>query len=250
MVSDSAVEPSENGDHGLPEVTPPSARHIVQLFLVPGILVAVFVLAYAGWKTVTRSWYTPDALLKRLDNPDADVRWRAAHDMAQVLLRDSALASDASFALDVAERLRLAFDAQPTSVPPKLGAASSDERSAEILGPDEAEKEYIEYLSACVGNFTVPAGVPLLERVATIARGPSSDTMLAVRRRAIWALANAGDGLKRFDALDPLQKSRILEVLSDESGSSERGRWAKEARSILAGRLEGKPTAPGVAETL
>ena len=95
-----------NGDavKQFPPVAPPSARHIAQLFLVPGIIVAVFVLGYLGWKRFTHSWYEPENFLKRLDNTNPDVRWRAAEDLAQVLLRDDELASDPEFGLDLSQR--------------------------------------------------------------------------------------------------------------------------------------------------
>src|SRR5262249_13319192 len=106
------MEPTTHGTpeppKGLPPVTPPSGRFIAQLFLVPGLIVAVAVLLLLGVRALVGGAQTADRFLQQLDSPNADIRWRGAHDLAQVLKRPEslALASDPRFALDLAERLR------------------------------------------------------------------------------------------------------------------------------------------------
>ena len=90
MQSEASLPDNLETPKGLPPVAPPSGRHILQLFLIPGIIVSVFVLAYLGWDRLTRGWHTPEAFLKRLDDADQDVRWKAADDLAQVLDRHAA----------------------------------------------------------------------------------------------------------------------------------------------------------------
>ena len=79
----------------------------MQLFLVPGLIVAVAVFIYLGSSYLVQSSHTPDNFLKELDSPNPEIRWRGAHDLAQVLKRPEslALASNPKFALDLAERL-------------------------------------------------------------------------------------------------------------------------------------------------
>lgn len=233
---------------GLPPVTPPSGRHILQLFLVPGIIVAVFVLAYLGWKKLTHRWYTPQAFLKRLDNADPDVRWRAADDLAQVLLRDDQLASDVPFALALCGHLRQAITANASTE--TAYSRRTDPASAGDLKTLEAGRDYVEYLSACVGNLSIPVGIPLLAELSTMAQGADPAALAHRRRRAVWALANLGENLKRFDRLSPERKAEVLAALDSQGGGDEEGEAARVALQCLSGRQAGTPNAPEVDEAL
>lgn len=243
-----------NGDavKQFPPVAPPSARHIAQLFLVPGIIVAVFVLGYLGWKRFTHSWYAPENFLKRLDNTNPDVRWRAAEDLAQVLLRDDELAADPEFGLGLAQRLRQAIDANVPSEKAfaEQSATASTEEKARAAKALEGERNYIEYLIACLGSFSVPVGAPVLNKVATDASGPETDALAHRRLRAVWALANLGDNLKRFDRLAPEQKAKALDSLRQETEQNLRGDWARACLGWLEDRADGHPSALGVDATM
>src|SRR5437764_14896801 len=98
--------PATNGPRelpGLPPVTPPSGKFIAQLFVVPGIIVAVAVgcIWFVTW--LVGGFFTPQHFLKDFRSGNAEVRWRRASDLAQVLKRDEALAANAAFALHLAE---------------------------------------------------------------------------------------------------------------------------------------------------
>src|SRR5206468_6954158 len=86
---------------GLPPVTPPSGRFIAQLFLVPGLIVAVAVLLLLGFRYLFGGTHTPEYFLKQLDSDNADIRWRGACDLAQILKRPESvdLRCDVGFAL-------------------------------------------------------------------------------------------------------------------------------------------------------
>src|SRR6516162_2649859 len=94
---------------GLPPVQPPSGRFIVQLFVVPGLIVLAVVLVLMAIAYST-SQNTPEYYLARLDSDNADIRWRAASDLAQILKRPEGGSlrwkADAHFGLELAERLR------------------------------------------------------------------------------------------------------------------------------------------------
>src|SRR2546423_15439883 len=104
-------EPSSSSvpQRGLPPVTPPSGRFIAQLFLVPGMIVLVAVLLLLAFRYLLGGGYEPANFLKQLDSDNADIRWRGASDLAQVLKRPESLnlKSDPIFALDLAHRLRV-----------------------------------------------------------------------------------------------------------------------------------------------
>src|SRR5262249_13317570 len=93
----------------LPVVVPPSVKFIIQVFLGPFIIVTIVVgfLLLVNW--LAGNARSPDDFLKKLDNPNSDIRWRGAEDLAQVLKRDDYLASDPNFALELASRLRQAL---------------------------------------------------------------------------------------------------------------------------------------------
>src|SRR5437764_4481281 len=97
---------------GLPPVTPPSGRFIAQLFLVPGMIVLVAVLLLLAFRYLLSGGYEPTNFLKQLDSDNADIRWRGASDLAQVLKRPESvnLRADPAFALDLAQRLQDGLD--------------------------------------------------------------------------------------------------------------------------------------------
>src|SRR5262249_19541016 len=78
---------------GLPPVAPPSGRFILQLFLVPGLIVAALVVVALGLDWLFGGHRKPEKLLKNLDDPNPEVRWRAAADLSQILPRDDELAA-------------------------------------------------------------------------------------------------------------------------------------------------------------
>ncbi len=228
-------EPSK----GLPAVHPPSGKFIAQLFLVPFIIVAVvvcFVIAINKWWSST-SW-TPEDYLKKLDNSDPDVRWRGAETLAQNLLRNDQLASDPKFALDLCERLRQAL--QANAAEEKALSQQRQPQSKAQTGKEsktlEAGREYVLFLSACLGNFTVAVGAPLLTEMAVSQEGSDPKAVARQRWHAIWVLAMLGENLKRFDQLPRDRQDTVLALLEAEAaGSGERGKWAGAAADYLKG---------------
>jgi hypothetical protein len=100
---------------GMPPVAPPSGKFIVQLFLVPGLIVGLIVCVLLLFNWLFGGPRSPEAFLGKLDDPNTEVRWRAAADLAQVLKRDEHLAGDASFALDLTERADRAREASASA---------------------------------------------------------------------------------------------------------------------------------------
>jgi hypothetical protein len=222
---------------GLPPVVPPSGKFIVQLFLVPFIIVVSVVgfLLFVNW--LVGSGRDPDDFLKRLDNSNPDVRWRAAEDLAQVLLRDDGLASNPKFGLDLAERLEQALRNAPSApVHLKDPAATGSGNGAPAEQPADAEDGYILYLSACLGNVSIPVGAPVLTQMAS--KHTVGDSTADVRRRwrALWALANLGENLKRFERLPAEAQQTVLDSLRAETqAKGTRGEWSQTALGYLEG---------------
>src|SRR5262245_13397195 len=156
------LPPSGEPAKGLPPVTPPSGRHIVQLFLIPGLIVAGAVTILLGFSWLAGGARTPEQFLKNIDSTNSDIRWRAANDLAQVLKRDDKLAADPSFGLRLAERLKKAGDELERLEADRDRAASSatEAEAAKARQAIVAQRNYVQYLSACLGNFSVPVGAP------------------------------------------------------------------------------------------
>ncbi len=233
----SASEPAK----GLPPVAPPSGRFIVQLFLVPGLIVAVAVLLLLGFKFLVGGTRTPEEFLRDLDSPNPDVRWRAASDLAQVLNRPESLAlgSDPKFGLELAKRLNGSLEEikREEQAAPKAKGKQSDterEKARQALAP---KRHFALFLINCLGNMTVPVGAPLLREVARNTEGNDPQWIALRRRRAVWALANLGNNLPRFQELSGPEKEAVIATLGKETaGAKPRSEWAKAAFDYLTAK--------------
>jgi hypothetical protein len=220
-----ADDPSANGqpdDGALPPVEPPSARFIVQLFLVPLILVGVFGAAIYflfGWLGVGAA--DPQTLMDRLEShSDLDVRWMAAQDFAQVLPRDEALRSDIGAALRVCGILQREMQHPPP------------------LPDDDEQRDFLKYLPGAVAAFRVPVGVPLLQEIvaANVDRLDSEGHRIRLYN-ALGALGAAGSRLKEYDDFPEAEKDRIRTELQNEAGGAgDRAAWARLALEFLKER--------------
>jgi hypothetical protein len=238
---------------GLPPVHPPSARFLLELFLVPGLIVAVIVLVwlFVIWLTGGGS-HTPEHFLQKLDDTNPEVRWRGAADLAQELPRNARLSNDADFALKLCERLQKALREDTEAekrLRDKRSTLSKEDQAAERHKIDK-EREYLVFLIGCLGRFTAPVGLPLLCQIAEQDTGLDPHPLALRRRQAVYALAQLGESQTRFDALTSVEKAVIINALSKGEEDPKRRDWAKVAESILLARAEGKSEAPGVDRTL
>jgi hypothetical protein len=220
--------------NGLPPVQPPSGKFIAQLFVVPMVIVSAVVsfLLLVNW--LVGNARSPGDFLDKLDSPNADIRWRGAQDLAQVLLRDEHLASDPKFALDLADRLRQISQSKAAGV------------------KEATEQSQLQmYLCACLGNVMLPVGVPLLDELAVKTDGGDARALARRRWRAVWALANLGENLKRFDGLLPQRRQTVLADLEQEAASSTpRAEYARQALAYLTGPKAGSLSTLGVDRAL
>jgi hypothetical protein len=264
MPSDIPAPPSPNGaakpDPGLPTVTPPTGGMFLRLFGVPALLVGGLVLILivaqpligrASKFLLGRAWgasRTPEQFLHEIDNTNAEVRWRAANDLAQVLLRDDALASDAHFALQLTGRLRKALDASAPfekAHAEHFATLTPDDEARELARLDP-ERNYILLLKQCLGHFMIPVGAPVLEELAVQEGGLDPRALSASRLQALWALANLGENVKRFDQLPADQQDAVQAQLETVAESGDQTTLAEKIREYLKRRREGHPSALGM----
>src|SRR5262249_37653187 len=109
---------------------------------------------------------------------------------------------------------------------------------------------YIQYLSACLGNFLMPIGVPVLQELATQETDMEPKALYDQRCWAVWALAVAGESCKGFDKLPAVEQANILSQLQAASERRDHADWADATRDYLQARQSGQPTTMGVEETL
>lgn len=163
--ADDPAKPSRptSPDELLPPVEPPSAGFLVQLFLVPGLIVAIIVGVWITFHWLAHLGQDPQAYVRTLRR-DNEGRWQAALNLANDLRGPggAALKADASLAVE-------------------LGRILGDEAKSGRTG--EQSQMLRVYLCRALGEFTIPEALPpLLER----ARDPSPPD---VARAAIEAIA-------------------------------------------------------------
>lgn len=226
MPSDSP--PPADPARDLPPVQPPSGRFIAQLFLVPALIVLAIVLLVLAMNYLLVGGHSADQFLARIDSDNADIRWRGANDLAQVLKRkeSQALKTDVPFALALVERLERSLGSLREEERAIAGQLKDKEAEpASAFRRLEAQRNFVNFLAACLGDFYVPAGVPVL--CDLIGSDDSPDVLHGTmrRRQALWALCNLGENLKAFrNELKPEHRNLVLAQLRKELDSTDASR--------------------------
>src|SRR5262249_13193454 len=176
---------------------------------------------------------TAEQFLRDLDSSNPEVRWRAASDLAQVLLRNDELAANVDFGLDLAERLQQALDDSASAEKEAAQADAKKGKRARELKQLEYDRKYIVFLGACLGSLRVPVGVPLLKQLALQEGGMAPEELAQRRRLAVFALANLGENLHRFDGLSASVRAGVEDKLEDAVRAGRRPAWTKPALEHL-----------------
>lgn len=183
-------------DELLPPVEPPTARFIIQLFVVPALIVLVVVLL--GWlmtALATSGVRDPQQIVATLRS-SSQSRWQEAFELANSLRtdRDNKLKSNTALAEELARLLA---------------------EEHEAARPDDDSVKLRSFLCAALGSFQVDAGLPVLLDVA------SSDVDETVRGHAINAIAVLAEEFRTADPPRPLGDEPFVETLialaNDES---------------------------------
>jgi hypothetical protein len=251
----SEAPPNHESVKGLPLVAPPSGKFLIQLFLVPGLIVAFALAVVWGFGWLVGGSYSAEEFLKDLRNPNTEFRWRRANDLAQVLPRDKTLAANSKFALDLTELLQNSLrdnlqNERAWAERTKSGTKTSSIKPDKSL---EEERAFIQYLIPCLGYLALPTGVPILEELTLAKEGGADPETIQLRRRlTVLALANLAESLKYLDTISSQQRQEIIATLQAEEskGSSERRLWSELAAEYVQARQAGDMRALGVDRTL
>lgn len=160
----------------LPPVEPPSAGFILQLFVIPAVIVAVLIVVVALFGKLAEGSRDASSYVRAIRSSNANVRWRAAYELANLVRNESNLAEDPRLLGELTQTLD-----------DELNSAS----------PDEAT---LQYLAAALGAFKVVEGRPVSGRtvdpLASLSEALKEGRPLAVRVAAAESLArlSAGQG--------------------------------------------------------
>lgn len=192
-----------SGDDNLPPVEPPSARFIIQLFVVPALIVLMIV---GVWIVVTwlvhRTTMRPEELIAGLETASV-ARWQNASELAD-LLRNERFAE---FRQDgkAAAQLAAILDRE-------VDAANSSEKM------DEQSVTLRYFLARALGEFQVDEGTDALLKAAAANRDPRE---AIVRRGALQALAVRAFNLAQLDPprqlADPHLEPTLIQLAADEN---------------------------------
>jgi hypothetical protein len=180
-------------DDSLPPVEPPNAGFILQLFFVPGVIVAVIVMVWLMFNWLAHKGNDREAFVQALQRNN-EARWQAAFNLANELRADRGrrnpkLAGDSQLAAQLAAILDREIDGN-----------STDENSITLR----------IYLSRALGEFRVTDGVPTLVKAASTER---NEDEAAVRRAALEGIAvlaaNIAEAQTVPDAAGPTLQSLV-----------------------------------------
>lgn len=183
----------------LPPVKPPSVGFIVQLFVVPGLIVAAIVgiwLLFGRLATAEQDWHRQ---LVELQNPNEHRRWRGAMGLSQMLRADQDLGESS----------------QHLAENPELVKGIGDLLGAELErnGQREEDFQFQAFLARTLGLFDVPENLlPVLRQ----ALRPGVDR--EVRKNALGSIAVMVDRLNRRHEPYPaeLLSTEVIQSSADE----------------------------------
>lgn len=183
-MSDTPAAPAPySPDKNLPPVQPPTLGFLVQLFVIPGLIVAVIVMVWMLFNWLAHMGSDPGKELDVLASSSKG-RWQAAYNLAKQLADDKQgeLRGNGDMARKLAGVLTTALD---TPLPKGTGPQESNERQEAL------QLRY--YLTRSLGLFTVDPGTKALLRAAA----PSDDAdELPVQVAALDSLGQLAAALK------------------------------------------------------
>jgi HEAT repeat protein len=182
-------------DDSLPPVEPPNAAFLVQLFLVPGVIVAIIVGVWLAFHWLAHLGSDPQAYVKTLRRAN-EGRWQAALNLANDLRGPggAALKSDTALATE-------------------LGRILDDEAASGRSG--EQSQTLRLYLCRALGEFAIPAAAgPLVERCKNLSDPQTSRAAVEALAVLMTNLVAAG---RSFDDAAGVTASVVAASQSDDA---------------------------------
>ena len=210
-----------NPDDSLPPVEPPSAAFLVQLFLVPGVIVAIIVCVWLAFHWLAHLGNDPQAYVRTLRRAN-EGRWQAALNLANDLRGPSGSGLKAD--------VKLASE---------LGSILDDEVGSGRTG--EQSETLRLYLCRALGEFTVPEAAPALVRRVN-ANDDDLTTQAAIEAIAVLA-TNLQIAGRSFENRDDV----VAAVLAATTSANSR---VRDACGFTLGVLGGERSIDGLLRLL
>ena len=206
-----------NPDDSLPPVEPPSAAFLVQLFLVPGVIVAIIVCVWLAFHWLAHLGNDPQAYVRTLRRAN-EGRWQAALNLANDLRGPNGFGLKAD--------VKLASE---------LGSILDDEVGSGRTG--EQSETLRLYLCRALGEFSVPEAAPALVRRVN-ANDDEPTTQAAIEAIAVLAtnLQKAGRSFENRDDV-------VAAVLAATTSANSR---VRDACGFTLGVLGGERSIDGL----
>ena len=206
-----------NPDDSLPPVEPPSAAFLVQLFLVPGVIVAIIVCVWLAFHWLAHLGNDPQAYVRTLRRAN-EGRWQAALNLANDLRgpNGSGLKADVKLASE-------------------LGSILDDEVGSGRTG--EQSETLRLYLCRALGEFSVPEAAPALVRRVN-ANDDDLTTQAAIEAIAVLA-TNLQIAGRSFENRDDV----VAAVLAATTSANSR---VRDACGFTLGVLGGERSIDGL----
>jgi HEAT repeats len=209
-------------DKPLPQIEPPSAGFLVQLFIIPMIIVGIIVLVWLMFSWLAHMGSNPQELVRDLKKPN-EASWQRALTLAELLRnpQNADMKSDVGMASELASVL----DGQ-------LDDEDFDENSIKLR----------MFLCRALGEFRVAEALPPIVRAATLERDLAE---LDVRRTALEAIAifannNPDESLSQnescMNALIVASRERTESVAEQESRAD-----LRSTAAYVLGVIGGEP---------
>ena len=164
----------------LPPVEPPSARFIIQLFVIPAAIVLVLVVAYLAFVQLpfgrlANGGRDVQDYVRSIKSDNQERRWRSAYDLASLIHNDARLAKD-----------------------PNLLGELADLLDRELGRPAATKNlKLAEFLALSLGSFQTLKSAPVeghpTDLVATLAKAVGSDQPVEVRVAAAISLSRQAE---------------------------------------------------------
>lgn len=204
MTTSSSEPRAQSPDDALPPVEPPNAGFIVQLFVVPGAIVAVILLVWLLFSRIAQTGHDPSDYLRALQR-NTPARWQAAASVADALRTDkknAALKANTVFAAELAKILEAELDSQRRS---------------------ETDVQFQGFLCKALGEFNAPTGLPTMLKAAALPAEPST---LQLRRAALEAIALLANNVAAQGPLSDPQLVATLDATAKDDEPQIRGATA------------------------
>ncbi|MCE9544836.1 MAG: hypothetical protein K8T25_04865 [Planctomycetia bacterium] len=215
----------------LPEVRPPSAGFIVQLFVIPALVVLVIVLVWLLFNWLAHMGGSPTAYVAEMKKGNSN-SWQQANNLAEELRRNPAARRDPALAKEVATYLdELLREPLPAAQNP--GEHGRDPRSEEI--------ERRGFLCQALGQFEIAEdALPVLLRAAA---PQQTEDETKVRLSALQGISILAENVRsRKPLADPrLLPTLILASRADDQAATNRadGRIIAVAGTFSLGLVGG-----------